>query len=144
MLMAIALSLAILGGCDEKKSDNSTTTLLALLGTAPWTVITPANGSQSVSYNTDFEIRYNNGTLDSTIDIESIQLTYDEHLLTLNDGNSLITIDGDTVTINPDASSLPESGTRYHNMVISGFEDSSGDPINTYTIPNYSIWPEPK
>lgn len=146
MLIVVAASVGVLTGCDDKKSDNSTLslTLLAVAANTPWVVVSPGNGSPSVSYVTDIVIRYKAGTLSSTLG--SIQITEDDSgdVLLYNDANSTITIIEDTVTINPDGSTLPSSGTWYSNLVISGFVDTDTGAIDTYTIPNYRIHPEPK
>jgi hypothetical protein len=146
MLLVVAASVGLLAGCEDKKSDNSTLslTLLAAVANTPWVVISPANLSLSVSYVADIVIRYKGGTLAPTLG--NIQITEDDSgdVLLYNDLNSTITISGDTVTINPDASTLPSSGTWYSNLVISGFEDTDTGAIDTYAMPNYRIHPEPK
>ncbi len=118
--------------------------LLAAAANTPWVVVSPANGSPSVSYTTDIVIRYQGGTLASTLGNIQITREVPEAVLTYDDANSAITIDGNTVTINPDSSTLPSSGTWYSNLVISGFEDTETGAIETYAMPNYRIHPEPK
>jgi hypothetical protein len=147
MLVLVVVSAGILAGCEVSESEDSSLqqALLAAVNPSHWVVITPANGSLSVSYTSDIVLKYNGGTLDPVIDVESIQITEEGgDLIVFTDLNSAITIDGDTVTINPTASTFPASGTWYFDMVISGFKDSTGNAIDTFTISNFKILSEPK
>ncbi|HPC41196.1 MAG TPA: hypothetical protein PLD91_09795 [Spirochaetota bacterium] len=145
MLLVVAVSVGVLAGCEDKKSDNSDLSLLlAAAASRPWVVVSPANWSPSVPYDDDIVLKYNRGTLNSVVDVESVQITEEGDGPITYTGDA-ITISGDTVTINPPLSNtFPASGTIYFNLVISGFTDSNGDPIPEYSFPNYRITSEPK
>lgn len=147
MIVIVAVSAGIFAGCDVSENDDSSLqlALLVALNASPWAVITPQNGSLSVPYTSNIVLKYKGGDLDPLIDVESIQITEEGgELIVFSNANSTITIDGDTVTINPTDNTFPASGTWYSDMVISGFRDSIGNTIDTFTMWNFRIKSDPK
>lgn len=128
-------------GCDSSSGDSDSDSCTP--GT--WTIVAPANGATDVDCDGDFVLKYC-GNLDTTVDTEEVTF-YDD-----NDGSSscdvtapdagdgrTISISGGTVTISDGSGNLPCSETVYTSVTISGFSDSEGAPISSYTTTDYGF-----
>lgn len=136
LLVAFVASLAGLFGCDDDKDD--TMLLLALVPPA-WTVTTPENGAENVSFMTTIVLEHN-GDLDETFDDEEVTLKYNDTVLTLDNDNCMMSIDGNKVTIV--RIGFYNYGTKYSLKKISGFKDVDGDDIRDYNVLGYSFTTE--
>jgi hypothetical protein len=143
VFLVIAASVIGLFGCDQEKNDSNEKLLLGMAasGHAPWMVILPASGAINIVYKPVITLQYN-GTLEGTVDTESISLIHDTFTLNLNNTTSAINISGNIVTFIPNNSLA--SGTIYHSITISGFKDGDGNNIDSCSIPDYNFTTEPK
>jgi hypothetical protein len=147
MLMAVAASLAVLSGCDEKKNNNIGMLFALLAGAGqpapPLTVksVSPASGSNGLINSFNIIITFNRPT-DGTLG--TVTLTYDYGLgtntlmypnhandvLSFNTRKNILTIDGFW-------DFLP--GAPYFDIIVSGFRDANGNVMDDYEDASYNF-----
>jgi hypothetical protein len=147
LLLVIAAMTSGLYGCDEKK-DNDTSLLLGVLagGNKTWNVITPSSGDRHVPVDTNFVFQHD-GNLNPAVDglNDYIAVSYSDGGTMYyynNAGSAVITIAGDTVTVNPDTDA--SHGRHCTAITIYGFRDEGVAATSTdvFTTGFYSFTTE--